>query len=49
LVRLLAASMGMMAVIPLSPAKCRSMRHTSGLVRRTVSMVSATLRATVTS
>ena len=49
LVRLLAASIGTMAVIPLSPAKCRSIRHTSGWVRRTVSMVSGTLRATVTS
>ena len=49
LVRLLAASIGMMAVIPLSPAKCRSIRHTSGRVRRTASMVSATLRAMVTS
>jgi hypothetical protein len=48
-VRVLAASIGLMAVIPSSPPKFRSMRHTSGWVRRTVSMVSGTLRATVTS
>ncbi len=48
LVWLLAASMGLMAVIPSSPAKCRSIRQTSGWVRRTVSIVSGTLRATVT-
>ena len=48
LVRLLAASNALMARIPLSSAKCRSIRHTSGWVRRTVSMVSGTLRATVT-
>ncbi|MGD0927759.1 MAG: hypothetical protein ABR926_21480 [Streptosporangiaceae bacterium] len=49
LVRLLAASIGLMAVIPFSPAKFRSIRHTSGWIRRTVSMVSDTVRATVTS
>jgi hypothetical protein len=49
LVRVLAASIGLMAVIPSSPAKFRSIRHTSGWIRRTVSMVSGTLRATVTS
>ena len=48
LVRPLAASIGPIAAIPLSPAKCRSIRHTSGCLRRTDSIVSRTLRATVT-
>ncbi len=47
-VRRLAASIGPMAAIPLSPAKCRSIRHTAGCFRRTASMVSGTVRATVT-
>jgi len=47
-VRRLTSSIGRMAAIPLSPAKCRSIRHTAGCTRRTDSIVAGTVRATVT-